>query len=55
MPMVALDLNKDGFVNAKDFSMIKKLDNADLSSLYSKIFKNFLNVSESSFAYSTTD
>ena len=55
MPMVALDLNKDGFVNAKDFAQIKKLDNADLSSLYGKIFKNFLNVSESSFAYSTTD
>lgn len=55
MPMVAVDLNKDGFVNAKDFSMIKKLDNAEISSLYSKIFKNFINVSESSFAYSTTN
>ncbi len=54
-PMVALDLNKDGIVNAKDFAMIKKLDNADLSSLYSKIFANFINVSQDTFSYTISD
>lgn len=50
VPMMALDLNKDGYVNAKDFALIKKLD-SDTSSLYKQIYKNFFNVSEESFNY----
>ena len=50
-PMVALDLNKDGCINAKDYVMIRELADSQLSALYSEIFINFLNEFDSTFSY----
>ena len=50
-PMVAIDLNKDGCINAKDFVMIRKITDSQLSALYSEIFINFLNEFDSTFSY----
>lgn len=51
VPMLSLDLNKDGYVNAKDYVMLSNIENSELSSLYNKIFMNFYNVSEDTFTY----
>ena len=50
-PMMALDINKDGVVNAKDYAMLSTLENKELSSYYSNIFMNFINVRENTFSY----
>ena len=52
MPMMALDLNKDGCVNAMDYAMIRRVKDTQLSILYNEIYMNFHNVSEDIFAYS---
>ena len=52
MPMMALDLNKDGCVNAMDYAMIRRVKDTQLSTLYNEIYMNFHNVSEDTFAYS---
>ncbi len=51
IPLVALDLNKDGYVNAKDYVMINTVSDSQLSKLYNEIFMNFYNVSEDTFIY----
>lgn len=51
MPMMALDLNKDGCVNAKDYMMIKAVDNTQAALLYNQIYMNFYNINESTFNY----
>ncbi len=51
IPLVALDLNKDGYVNAKDYVMINAVSDSQLSKLYNEIFMNFYNVSEDTFIY----
>ena len=51
IPMVALDLNKDGVVNAKDYVMLRDVTDPQLSALYNEIFMNFYNVSEDTFTY----
>ncbi len=51
IPLVALDLNKDGYVNAKDYVMINAVSDSQLSTLYNEIFMNFYNVSEDTFIY----
>ncbi len=51
IPLVALDLNKDGYVNAKDYVMINTVSDSQLSTLYNEIFMNFYNVSEDTFIY----
>ncbi len=51
IPLVALDLNKDGYVNAKDYIMINTVSDSQLSTLYNEIFMNFYNVSEDTFIY----
>ena len=50
-PMVALDLNKDGVVNAKDYVMLRDVTDPQLSALYNEIFMNFYNESEDTFTY----
>lgn len=52
MPMMALDLNKDGIVNAKDYAMISTLGDENLRTLYDEIFINFINVRQNNFSYS---
>ena len=52
MPMMVLDINKDGVVNAKDYAMISSVGDESLASLYNEIFMNFINVREKSFTYS---
>ncbi len=49
--MMALDLNKDGYVNAKDFALIRSESDKQYSSLYNEIFRDFINVSEKTFVY----
>lgn len=51
IPMVALDLNKDGYVNAKDYIMLRDVTDPQLSLLYNEIFMNFYNISEDTFTY----
>lgn len=51
IPLVALDFNKDGYVNAKDYVMINAISDSQLSTLYNEIFMNFYNVSEDTFIY----
>ena len=51
IPMVAIDFNKDGYVNAKDYAMLRDVADSQLSSLYNEIFMNFYNVSEDTFTY----
>lgn len=53
IPLVALDLNKDGVVNAKDYAMLSTVTDPQLSALYSQIFMNFYNLTEDSFSYKT--
>lgn len=50
-PMMALDLNKDGCVNAKDYMMINAVDNIQAALLYNQIFMNFYNINENTFNY----
>lgn len=50
-PMVALDLNKDGCINAKDYVMIREIADSQLTTLYSEIFINFYNEFDSTFSY----
>ena len=52
MAMMAVDLNKDGYVNAKDYLMINSLSDSQYASLYNEIFMNFYNISENTFSYS---
>lgn len=51
IPMVALDLNKDGYVNAKDYAMLRDVTDPQFSALYYEIFMNFYNISENTFTY----
>ncbi len=51
IPMVALDINKDGIVNAKDYVLIRNITDTQLSALYYEIFMNFYNVSDKHFSY----
>lgn len=51
VPMVALDLNKDGCINAKDYVMIREIADSQLATLYSEIFINFYNEFDSTFSY----
>ncbi|MDD6665654.1 MAG: Ig-like domain-containing protein [Eubacterium coprostanoligenes] len=50
-PMVALDLNKDGCINAKDYVIIREIADSQLATLYSEIFINFYNEFDSTFSY----
>lgn len=52
MPMIAIDLNKDGVVNAKDYVMISTVGDENLRTLYDKIFMNFINLRQNNFSYS---
>ena len=52
MPMIAIDLNKDGVVNAKDYAMISTVGDENLRTLYDKIFMNFINLRQNNFNYS---
>lgn len=49
--MMALDVNKDGYVNVKDYALMRKENSEQYSSLYSEIFINFINARESTFVY----
>lgn len=51
IPMVALDVNRDGYVNARDYALILSLEDAAYVELYKKIFMNFINISEQDFVY----
>ena len=51
IPMVALDFNKDGCINAKDYATIREISDSQLASLYYEIFMNFYNEFDSTFSY----
>lgn len=51
VPVVAVDMNGDGIVNAKDYAYIIKLTDSDKKTLYKTIFQNFVNVKDSTFTY----
>lgn len=51
VPMVALDADKNGCVNMRDYSLIYMDSDNPNCELYKEIFMNFLNVSESDIVY----
>lgn len=50
IPIVALDLNNDGIINAKDYAMIIK-EKATERQIYSDVYQNFMNIRSSEFQY----
>lgn len=50
IPVVAVDLNNDGIVNAKDWAIIVKEKTAEKQQ-YTTVFQSFLNIRESEFNY----
>ena len=51
VPLVAVDLNGDGFVNMRDYSLINSEIPSENQALYKSAFTEFLNVSQTSFTY----
>lgn len=51
MPMIAVDADKNGCVNLRDYSLIIMNTEAQNHELYTEIFMNFINVSESNVVY----
>lgn len=49
--LVALDFNKDGCINAKDYAMLRLVTDEEYSNLYKEIFMNFFNVKDINFTY----
>ena len=50
--VVALDLNSDGIINAKDYSRILKMPSNSTAKAYEDAFANFINAKQNSFEYS---
>lgn len=50
IPVVAVDLNNDGIINAKDYAIILKEKQSELQ-IYKTVFADFLNVRQSEFQY----
>ena len=50
--VVALDLNADGVINAKDYSKIIRISADAQEKAYEAAFSNFINVKQNSFEYS---
>lgn len=46
VPVVGLDLNSDGIINAKDYALIQKLPATDKQAKFAAVFESFLNVTE---------
>ncbi len=51
VPMVALDLVKDGYINGRDYVMIDRLNDSEAKELFERIFMEFLNKNEKTFQY----
>lgn len=51
VPMVALDTNKDGCVNARDYALMMTTEDSEHLALYKQIFMNFINIFETDFVY----
>ncbi len=51
VPMVALDMDKNGYVNARDFALIRSVEDDSRRELYKNIFVNFINACEKDFVY----
>ncbi|MGN1202429.1 MAG: hypothetical protein ACI4RF_03980, partial [Eubacterium sp.] len=51
VPMVALDIDKDGYVNARDYALIRSVEETSRKELYKNIFVNFINACEKDFVY----
>jgi hypothetical protein len=51
IPVVSIDMNGDGIINAKDYVYIIRLKDNDKKELYKSIFKKFVNVKENNFNY----
>ncbi len=52
VPLVAVDLNEDGYVNMRDYSLIASMIAADNQELYKTALTNLINSSSSTFVYS---
>ena len=50
VPVVTVDLNNDGIVNAKDYAMIIKEKASELT-IYKNAYQNFMNIRSSDFQY----
>ena len=51
VPLVAVDLNSDGFVNMRDYSLINSQIAADNQAAYKAAFNQLINISQSNFQY----
>ncbi|MBR3149509.1 MAG: CotH kinase family protein [Eubacterium sp.] len=51
VPVVAVDMNGDGYINGKDLAYIKKLTNSDKRSAYKNAFSHLVGAEASSFTY----
>lgn len=51
VPMVALDLVQDGYINGRDYVMIDRIQDSETKDLYERIFMHFLNENEKTFQY----
>ena len=51
MPMIALDADKDGYVNMRDYSLIYRNTDDPNCELYKEIFMRFINLSEATVSY----
>lgn len=51
VPLVAIDLNKDGYINVRDFSTINKMGSGEQKTLYQRLYSTFMGVSDKTFEY----
>ena len=46
LPVVTLDLNGDGIINAKDYALILKQKSPEQQTKYAAVFESFINITE---------
>jgi hypothetical protein len=51
IPVVCVDMNSDGVVNAKDYAYIIKMKDSEKVVLYKSIFEKLVNIKDSTFSY----
>ncbi len=51
VPVVAVDMNQDGIINAKDYAAVLKLSSADQKTKYASVIEAFLNTREADVTY----
>ena len=51
VPMVALDIDKNGYINVRDYALICSVEDTSRREFYKSIFMNFINTCEKDFVY----